>query len=224
MDRGSLSPVFLNPEFVLAPATARPTLILASASPRRRQLLEQIGIVADAVIACDIDETPLKTERPLAHARRLARDKAEAGRRLAADQGLPMNAFILSADTVVGVGTRILPKAEDAATARRCLDLLSGRAHRVYTGVALVLPSGQIREKLCETRLRFKRLSRPEIEAYIASREWQGKAGGYAVQGRAAAFVTEIVGSYPNVVGLPLYDVATMLAGEGYPLLEGWVG
>ena len=178
-------------------------LILASASPRRLALLAQIGVTPDEVIAADIDETPLKKETPRALALRLARTKAEA---------VQSEARVLAADTVVAVGRRVLPKAETEAEARDCLALLSGRGHRVYTGIALKSANG-IRTRLVETRVTFKVLSPADIEAYIASGEWKGKAGGYAVQGRASRYITGIVGSYSNVVGLPLYETANLLEG-----------
>jgi septum formation protein len=180
-------------------------LVLASASPRRLALLAQIGITPDEVIAADIDETPLKGETPRLLAVRLARAKAEAVR---AD-----GALVLAADTVVAVGRRVLPKAESEAQARACLALLSGRTHRVYTGVAAKTPTGAIRDRLVETRVTFKRLSAVEIETYIASREWQGKAGGYAAQGLAGRYVTHIIGSYSSIVGLPLYETANLIEG-----------
>ncbi|GAM99632.1 septum formation protein Maf [alpha proteobacterium U9-1i] len=179
-------------------------LVLASASPRRLALLAQIGVSPDEVIAADIDETPLKGESPRLLALRLARGKAEA---VAAD-----DALVLAADTVVAVGRRILPKAETEAEARACLALLSGRTHRVYTGVALRSAVG-VRSRLVETRVTFKRLSRGELEAYIASAEWRGKAGGYAAQGLAARYITNIIGSYSAIVGLPLYETANLLEG-----------
>lgn len=192
--------------------TPAPRLILASASPRRLDLLAQIGIVPDGVRASDIDETPAKAELPREHARRLAREKVSA---IATGE---KGAFVLAADTVVACGRRILPKAESEADARRCLALLSGRAHRVYTAIALVAPDGRMSERVAETRVAFKRLSEVELDAYLASGEWQGKAGGYAIQGRAAAFVRLIGGSYSGVVGLPLYETASLLAGAGFPL------
>lgn len=179
-------------------------LVLASASPRRLALLAQIGVTPDDVISTDIDETPLKGETPRLLALRLARSKAEAAR--AGD------ALVLAADTVVAVGRRILPKAETEAEARECLALLSGRSHRVYTGVAL-RRDGKLSERLVETRVAFKRLTAEEIDAYIASDEWRGKAGGYAVQGLAARYIISIIGSYSSVVGLPLYETALLLEG-----------
>ena len=187
-----------------------PPLVLASASPRRIALLEQIGIRPDLVDPADIDETPLKDELPRQHAARLAEAKA---RRVAARHA---GAFVLGADTVVAVGRRILPKAEDPAEARRCLELLSGRRHRVFGGVALMTPEGGPRSRLAVTAVTVKRLSRQEIEDYLGSGEWRGKAGGYAIQGRAAAFVAAISGSYSNIVGLPLYETNALLRGAGW--------
>jgi len=192
---------------------ATPRLILASASPRRRALLEQIGIVPDLVAAAGIDETPSKNELPRDHARRLAREKAEA---VAAQHA---GALVLGADTVVACGRRILPKAETEAEAAFCLKLLSGRAHRVYTAVHLVAPSGP-RERLCESRVTFKRLSVQEQAAYLALGEWRGKAGGYAIQGHAAIFIRALTGSHSAVVGLPLYETAILLAAAGFPLIS----
>jgi septum formation protein len=180
-------------------------LVLASASPRRLALLAQIGITPDEVVATDIDETPLKGETPRLLALRLARSKAEA-------VNAP-GALVLAADTVVAVGRRPLPKAETEQQARDCFALLSGRTHRVLTGVALKTPSGAIRDRLAEARVTFKRLSHAELEAYIASNEWQGKAGGYAIQGLAARYVTNIIGSYTAIVGLPLYETANLIEG-----------
>lgn len=185
-------------------------LILASASPRRKSLLAQIGIVPDDIIAADIDETPAKEELPRPHAGRLATEKARAIAALNAD------AFILAADTVVGVGRRILPKAEDEESAKYCLGLLSGRSHRVYTGVCLISPDGTVRSKTVETRLKMKRLSPVELKTYLDSGEWDGKAGGYGIQGLAEAYISQIIGSYSNVVGLPVYETRNMLMGAGY--------
>jgi septum formation protein len=201
----------------------RPKLILASASPRRLALLQQSGIEPDALLPADVDETPLKGESPKDLARRLAREKAEVARRTARANPDMREAFILSADTVVAVGNRILPKAEILEEAAACLRMLSGRAHRVFTSVALVTPRDAVRERLVETRLRFKRLSRPELESYLASGEWRGKAGGYAIQGLAGTFAVKLVGSYTSVVGLPLYETATLLEGEGYPVRFSWL-
>jgi septum formation protein len=203
----------------LAPSPARPRkpeLILASASPRRRMLLSQIGVEPDAVRPADVDEAPLPGELPRPHALRLAMEKAEA---VARSHGAP--AFILAGDTVVACGRRILPKAETEATARACLELLSGRRHRVITGLALITPEGERRNRTVTTGVTFKRLSLEEIEAYMASGDWRGKAGGYAIQGLAGMFVTAINGSYSNVVGLPVHEAAMMLMGSGYPVISG---
>ncbi len=187
-----------------------PALILASASPRRRELLARIGVVPDYIIPADINEDPRKDELPKPHALRLAIGKA---REIApAHKG----AYILSADTVVGVGRRILPKAEDEATAKTCLDLLSGRAHRVFTGVCLIAPDGRERARVVETRLKMKRLSALEMRTYLDSGEWDGKAGGYGIQGLAGAFIAHLSGSYSNVVGLPVYETRNLLIGAGY--------
>ena len=198
-------------------------LVLASASPRRHQLLEQAGLKPDAVLPADIDESPLKSERPRDLSRRLARGKAEAAREGAKARSDLEGCYIVAADTVVAVGRRILPKAEIVDEAAACLRLLSGRAHRVYTSVAIATPSGAIRDRIVETRLRFKRLSNDDIEAYLASGEWRGKAGGYAIQGIAGSFVIKLVGSYTGVVGLPLYETVNLLGGEGYPVRMNWL-
>ncbi|PWR18675.1 Maf family protein [Zavarzinia compransoris] len=191
----------------------RPLFVLASASPRRRELLARLGLVPDRVIAADLDETPLPGEAPQALAARLAAGKAAAVR-----AGLAEPAFILAADTVVACGTRILPKAETEAEARRCLALLSGRRHRVLTGLSLIRPDGEQRTRIAVSTVTFKRLERAEVEWYIASGEWQGKAGGYALQGRAEALVRALAGSHSNVVGLPLYETRALLAGNGLAL------
>lgn len=192
-----------------APKTKRPRFVLASASPRRRELLAQLGLVPDAVVPAELDETPLKKERPADHARRLAEAKA------AAVAARAPAAVVLGADTVVACGHRILPKAEDAATARACLELLSGRRHRVYGGVAVLAPGGRRHVRCVQTAVAFKRLSKAEIDAYLDAGEWHGKAGGYAIQGLAAGLIRQIGGSYSNVVGLPLFEVAQMLKAEG---------
>ncbi|MDB5651374.1 MAG: maf protein [Hyphomicrobiales bacterium] len=201
----------------------RPKLVLASASPRRLALLQQMGVEPDALVPADIDETPRRNELPRTLAARLAREKAEAAAALVKRNPDLEGAFVLAADTVVAVGRRILPKCELTEEAGACLRLLSGRAHRVYTGVSLVTPRGAVRHKLVESRLRFKRLPENEMEAYLASGEWRGKAGGYAIQGLAGAFVVKLQGSYPNVVGLPLYETMSLLAGEGYPTHLLWL-
>ena len=181
------------------------TFILASASPRRVQLLAQLGLVPVQIVPADIDETPQKAERPGDYVVRVACAKAHAVAARHPGQ------VILSADTVVSLGQRILPKAEDEATARRCLALLSGRRHRVLTAVCVIGGDGRIRQKTSMTIVRFACLTPPMIEAYIASDEWCGKAGGYAIQGKAAAFIPYIAGSFSNVVGLPLDLVAGLL-------------
>jgi septum formation protein len=201
----------------------RPKLVLASASPRRLALLQQAGIEPDALLPADVDETPLKGENAKELARRLSRQKAEIAAKVARGSDELKDAYILSADTVVLAGGRILPKAEVVDEAAACLRLLSGRAHRVYTSVCLVTPKDAIRERLVETRVRFKRLSRDEFERYLASGEWRGKAGGYAIQGLAGTFVVKLVGSYTNVVGLPLYEAVALLDGEGYPVRFTWL-
>lgn len=184
--------------------------MLASASPRRISLLEQVGRPPDLIVPADVDETPLKGELPRNLARRLACAKARAVAATHAD------AIVLGADTVVARGRRILPKAMDEDEARRCLALLSGARHRVYGGIALIVPNGRIRERLVSTAVAFKRLSRDELDDYIASGEWRGKAGGYAIQGLAAAYVRQIIGSYSNVVGLPLFETNALLEGVGH--------
>src|SRR5213082_2551923 len=201
----------------------RPKLVLASGSPRRVTLINQAGIEPDALRPANVDETPRRGELPRACANRLARAKAEVALDLVrADEEL-QGAYILAADTVVAVGRRILPKAELVDEASQCLRMLSGRNHRVYTAICLVTPKEAFRQRLIETRVRFKRLSEEDIQAYIGSGEWRGKAGGYAVQGIAGSFVVKMVGSYSNVVGLPLYESMTLLGGEGFPIRFGWL-
>jgi septum formation protein len=194
----------------LAAPPAPAPLVLASASPRRLDLLRQIGLASALIDPAAVDETPLPRELPAAHAKRLAAAKADAV--------LPRHpgAFLLAADTVVACGRRILPKAEDEETAARCLSLLSGRRHRVLGAVEVAAPDGRRLRRLVMTAVAFKRLSKSEIERYLASGEWRGKAGGYAIQGLAAAFIPWINGSYPNVVGLPLAEVWAMLQGLGF--------
>jgi septum formation protein len=197
--------------------------ILASGSPRRLALLAQIGVEPDRVMPSTIDESPKKNELPRNLARRLAQEKLAAVMPAARADAELAGALILAADTVVSVGRRILPKAEKIEEAAACLRQLSGRSHRVYTGLAFANAKGHVRRRLVETRVRFKRLSREDIESYLASGEWRGKAGGYAVQGFAGGFVVKINGSYSNVVGLPLYEVMTLLTGEGYPVHFNWL-
>ena len=196
-------------------------LVLASASPRRIELLQQAGIEPDRLFPAELDETPQRAEHPRSLAKRLSRAKAEAALEGLKPDGAA-DAYILAADTVVAVGRRILPKAETIDEASNCLKLLSGRTHRVYTGVCLITPAGKLRQRLSETRVRFKRLSREELDAYLASGEWRGKAGGYAVQGLAGAFVVKMVGSYSGVVGLPLYETVGLLTSDGYKVHPAW--
>ncbi len=187
-------------------------LVLASASPRRLDLLSRIAVTPDAVVPADIDESVPKGELPRQHALRLAREKAEAV------AGKEADALVLAADTVVAVGRRILPKVEDEATLRSCMALLSGRRHRVLTGVALAVPGQGVRERLVETMIAIKRLSSEEIDFYAAHGEWRGKAGGYALQGYGEVYVRHIAGSYSNVVGLPLAETRMLLKSAGYPI------
>jgi septum formation protein len=201
----------------------RPKFVLASGSPRRLALVNQAGIEPDALKPSDIDETPRRGEIPRVYATRLAKEKAKVALdNVKLDDEL-RGAYILAADTVVAVGRRILPKAELLDEASQCLRLLSGRNHRVFTSVCLVTPKESFRQRLVETRVRFKRLSDDDMEAYLASGEWRGKAGGYAAQGIAGTFIVKLIGSYTNVVGLPLYETVTMLGGEGYPIRFGWL-
>ena len=202
-----------HPEEGLSLSKARlegPRLILASASPRRRELLARLGVEPARVVHADIDETPRKTELPRDYAARMAREKALA----AADP----QAHVLAGDTVVAVGRRILPKAEDEPTARECLELMSGRRHRVLSAVALLAPDGNLRGRLSETQVRFKRLSDEEIGAYLAGGEWHGKAGGYAIQGSAEGLIAWIGGSHSGVVGLPLFETRALLKSAGFPI------
>lgn len=198
-------------------------LVLASGSPRRIELLQQAGIEPDRLFPADVDERPMRAEHPRSLAKRLSRSKAERAQDVLTKESAHSAGFILAADTVVAVGRRILPKAETMDEASHCLQLLSGRSHRVYTGLALVTPAGKLRQRLVETRVRFKRLSRQEMESYLASGEWRGKAGGYAIQGLAGSFVVKLVGSYTNVVGLPLYETTSLLSGEGYQIHLNWL-
>ena len=201
----------------------RPKLILASASPRRLELLQQIGIEPDALLPVDLDETPRKNELPRTLAARLAEEKTRAAAAIAARNPDLADAYIIGADTVVSVGRRILPKCEIVAEAAQSLRLLSGRAHRVHTAVCLITPKGPVRHKIVETRLRLKRLSAADIEAYLGSGEWRGKAGGYAIQGLAGAFTQKLIGSYSAVAGLPLYETMSLLSGEGFPAYVAWL-
>jgi len=201
----------------------RPKLVLASGSPRRLGLLNQAGIEPDSLQPAEIDEIPVKGELPRALANRLAREKAQVAlASIRIDEEL-RGSYIIAADTVVAVGRRVMPKADMLEDAAACLRLLSGRNHRVYTGICLVTPKESFRQRLVETRVRFKRLSNEDLEGYLASGEWRGKAGGYAIQGLAGTFVVKMVGSYTNVVGLPLYETMSLLLGEGYPVHFGWL-
>lgn len=201
----------------------RPKLVLASASPRRLRLLAQVGIEPDALRPASLDEKPRPGEMPRGLVARLARAKAETARNQIANDRDVADAYVLAADTIVAVGRRILMKPEYIEEAAASLSLLSGRAHRVLTAVCLVTPTDKVRIKIVDTKVRFKHLSRPEIEAYIASREWRGKAGGYAIQGLAGSFVQKLTGSYTNVVGLPLTEVVGLLIGEGFPIHFNWI-
>ncbi|MEH0071779.1 Maf family nucleotide pyrophosphatase [Pannonibacter sp. Pt2-lr] len=202
--------------------TANVPFVLASASPRRLALLQQAGIEPQHLIPADLDETPLRGETPRALAVRLAKAKARHVREQLVEDAVLSKAVILAADTVVCAGRRILPKAETVEQAEACLGLLSGRGHRVLTGLAVISPSGSVRTKIVETRVRFKKLSRREGDDYLASGEWRGKAGGYAIQGLAGTFVVKLTGSYPNVVGLPLYETVNMLASAGLDVRALW--
>ncbi len=190
--------------------TAHPELVLASASPRRLQLLAQVAIVPDGVQPAEIDETPHKGELPRVYVERLGREKARAVHKA--------GQFTLAGDTTVAVGRRILPKAETAAEVADCLALLSGRAHHVLTSVCVIAPDGRMAERLSDTRVMLKRLSSAEIAAYVTSEEGLGKAGGYAIQGLAAAYIQRINGSYTGIVGLPLFETVNLLSGLGYRL------
>ncbi|HVJ52963.1 MAG TPA: Maf family protein [Aliidongia sp.] len=189
--------------------TSPASLVLASASPRRLDLLRQIGCAPDLVDPAELDETPQPGETPPRHAERLAIEKAQA---VATRHPA---AFVLGADTVVACGRRILPKAEDEATARKCLELLSGRRHRVQGGIALVAPDGTVASRQVQSSVAFKRLTEAEIGWYLGTGEWHGKAGGYAIQGLAARFVREVIGSYSNIVGLALFETSQLLLGRG---------
>jgi septum formation protein len=204
-------------------ALQKQKLVLASASPRRLTLLAQMGVEPDALRPATIDETARKGEMPRALVSRLARAKAEAARDQIANDRDVADAYVLAADTIVCVGHKILGKPQHMEEAAASLQLLSGRNHRVLTAVCLITPQDRVRTKIVDTRVRFKHLTQSEIEAYIASREWRGKAGGYAIQGLAGCFVHKIVGSYTNVVGLPLTEVVGLLVAEGFPIHFNWL-
>jgi septum formation protein len=197
--------------------------VLASASPRRLQLLERAGLSPDLLNPSDVDETAGRRETPRALSIRLAREKAARAREMPLVQAAGPNAFILAADTVVGLGRRILPKATTDDEARDCLSLLSGRSHWVYSSVCLIAPGDRISSRCVETKVRFKRLSREDVDSYIACGEWRGKAGGYAIQGPAEVFVRQLTGSYSGVMGLPLYETVYLLEGAGYPVFHSWM-
>jgi len=196
----------------------RVKLVLASASPRRLALLEQAGLTADLLNPVDVDETARRRESPRALSLRLAGDKAKAAASAPLVQALAGPVFVLAADTVVAVGRRVVPKPRSVEEATAALELLSGRSHHVYTSICLITPQGASRSRVVDTKVRFKRLTREDIECYLMSEEWRDKAGGYAIQGRADAFVRSLNGSYSAVVGLPLYDVLALLHGNGFPV------
>ena len=204
-------------------AGLKPKLVLASASPRRLTLLAQVGVQPDALRPASVDEEPRKGEMPRSVVTRLARAKAETARDQIANDKDVADGYVLAADTIVAVGRRILVKPRFVEEAVASLQLLSGRNHKVLTALCLITPDDRVRTKIVDTRVRFKRLSKEETEAYIASREWRGKAGGYAVQGLAGCFVQKLVGSYTNVVGLPLTEVVNMLLAEGFPIHFNWL-
>lgn len=194
-----------------------PVLILASASPRRKDLLAQIGITPDKIQPADLDETEKPSEAPRVYALRLAIEKAQAV------HALEPGAIILAADTAVAVGRRILPKTETEDEARACLDLMSGRSHQVLTGIAVIAADGRMMSRLVTTRVKMKRLTPQEVSGYIASGEWKGKAGGYGIQGKAGALISDLSGSYTGVVGLPVFETRNLLEAAGYPVPMGVV-
>ncbi len=204
----------------MADEKPRSKLVLASASPRRLALLERVGLAPDLLSPADIDEAPERFETPRRLSVRLAQEKAKAVVDLPLVKELGPNVFILAADTVVGLGRRSVPKAETEQDVRASLALLSGRSHWVYSSVCLIDPKGRMTYRCSETKVRFKRLSREDVRAYVASGEWRGKAGGYAIQGRAEAFVRMLSGSHSGVVGLPLYETVHLLEGAGYPVFH----
>lgn len=198
-------------------------LILASGSPRRVELLAQAGIEPARLMPMDLDETPKRAEHPRSLAWRLSAEKAKAALDMLKGEPEWNGSYILAADTVVSVGRRILPKPEDSAAASGALHLLSGRSHRVYTGICLIAPDRSVRQKVVDTKVRFKRLSGRDVDSYLVSGEWRGKAGAYAIQGIAGSFVVKLVGSYTNVVGLPLYETVNLLIGEGFDVHDSWL-
>jgi septum formation protein len=204
-------------------ASPQARLVLASASPRRLALLDRIGLTPELLNPADVDETPLRRETPRRLALRLAELKCDTAREAPQVKNLGEGVYILAADTVVGLGRRILPKAETYQQAADCLSLLSGRSHWVYSAVCLMAPDGKKTTRCSETKVRFKRLSREDTESYLKSEEWRGKAGGYAIQGRAEAFVRYLAGSHSGVVGLPLYETVHLLQGAGFPVYHHWM-
>ena len=198
-------------------------LVLASGSPRRLALLDRIGLAPDLLNPADVDETPLRRETPRRLSIRLAEEKAEKAKGQPQVKALGSNVYVLAADTVVGLGRRILPKAESYQDAKDCLTLLSGRAHWVYSTVCLIAPDGSKTTRCSETKVRFKRLSREDLESYLKSEEWKGKAGGYAIQGRAEAFVRYLSGSHSGVIGLPLNETVALLQGARFPVQSRWM-
>lgn len=198
-------------------------LVLASASPRRLALLEQVSLRPDLIYPVDVDEEPRRREAPRLLVTRLSQEKALTAATTSTVKALGRNVFIVAADTVVAVGRRCLPKPDTPEQALETLRLLSGRMHRVYSGVCVITPKGRRLKRVVETKVRFKRLSREDVETYITSEEWRGKAGGYAIQGRAEAFIRAVNGSYSNVVGLPLYETVTLLEGAGFPVYYNWM-
>lgn len=202
---------------------AKVRLVLASASPRRMALLDRIGLTPDLLNPADVDETPGRRESPRRLSLRLAEEKALKAKAAPQVRALTGKVYVLAADTVVGLGRRVLPKAETYQEAKDCLSLLSGRAHWVYSSVCLIAPDGSKSIRCVETKVRFKRLSREDLESYLRSEEWKGKAGGYAIQGRAEAFVRYVSGSYSGVVGLPLNETVDLLMGAKYPVQKRWM-
>jgi len=201
----------------------RVKLVLASASPRRLALLGQAGLEPDLLNPADIDETPKRRETPRSLVARLAKEKAQKAVGMAQVRALEGDVFILAADTIVALGRRVLGKPETAQEASDMLQLLSGRAHKVFTSISLISPGGGQKTRVIDTKVRFKRLSREDIDSYLICDEWRGKAGAYAIQGRAGSFIRYLSGSYTGVVGLPLYETVAMLDGAGYPVYHTWM-
>ncbi len=204
-------------------AETRVKLVLASASPRRLALLDRVGLAPDLLNPADVDETPLRRETPRRLSIRLAEAKVDKAAEAPQVKGLGAGVYILAADTVVGLGRRVLPKALTYQDAKDALSLLSGRAHWVYSTICLLGPDGRKTTRCVETKVRFKRLSREDLESYLKSEEWKGKAGGYAIQGRAEAFVRYLAGSHSGVIGLPLNETVSLLEGAGFPVQHRWM-